>query len=176
MQKKSKEKKIIELLRYLKYNSDPNHPVSLPMISEHFGRPDRLPSGYLPPYDYFGDKNTRNSLIKNLTYAINSDKNGNLLPESEWKIVYNDFKRDYGSDSTSESKRAHHICDIYYNHDFSYDEIDIIIKSLKKNEELSDDERSKMIDKITHTLTSRFYGNRTYISTKVRRELEIRRK
>lgn len=175
--KPSKEMKVIQLLQFLKHYTDRYHPASLAMISEYFGRPERLPSGYLPSHDYFGDKNTRNKLIKNLAYAVNSDLSGTLLPENEWKIIYRDFVRDYGekNEKFNLPKKEHHICNIYYNHSFSYEEIQMILDSISLNDKLSDETKLKLSQKIKAELTSKFFPNRTYISPKVRRELEKKR-
>lgn len=175
--KPSKEMKVIQLLQFLKHYTDRHHPASLAMISEYFGRPERLPSGYLPSYDYFGDKNTRNKLIKNVAYAVNSDSRGTLLPENEWKIIYRDFVRDYGekNEKSNLPKKEHHICDIYYNHSFSYEEIRMILESISSNDKLPDKTKEKLSQKIKAEFTSKFYSNKTYMSPKAQRELEKKR-
>ena len=83
----SKEEKMIRLLQYLKRYTDKNNPASLPLIDYYFEEKYKIKN-------FLGHKTTRRNLIKNLVTILNSDANGNLFPEEEWKLVYDDFVRD----------------------------------------------------------------------------------
>ena len=67
-------------------------------------------------------------------------------------IVYLDFVRDQGIESAE--GKAHHICNIYYNHPFSSGEIYSLISSIDKNDDLSEDKKQNLKSKINKHLKS----------------------
>lgn len=148
--KATKEEKVINLLIYLKQNTDEKHPASIPMITayfdEHFWK------------NYFGDKNTRKTMIKEITRVLNSDSQGNLLPQDQWRIVYDDFVRDYGDNRTLEEHASHHICNIYYRQEFTDDEIRIILDSIYHDETLDQKEQIALRSKFEKHACSKDHG------------------
>jgi len=146
----SKEEKVVRLLDYLRQYTDRYNPASIPQIERYFRK-----QGY---EKFFGNKDTRKNLIKSLVMAMNTDGNGNLLPKEQWRIVYDDFVRE--NTPGSESLKSHHIVNIYYNQEFGDREVDVIIKSIQKNEEISDECRDELIGKIRKSLTNDNYHKR----------------
>ena len=144
--KTSKEEKLLRLLDYLKEYTDENHKASLPMIEEYFTK------HYWP--GYFGDKNTRKNLIKEMVRVLNSNEKGELLPEQEWRVVYDDFVRDYVTEPEVQHAE-HHICNIYYRHPFDKSELLKIMMSISQNESLSSDDKSMLKERLKRELGSR---------------------
>lgn len=146
----SKEEKMIRLLQYLKRYTDKSNPASLPLIDYYFEEKYKIKN-------FLGHKTTRRNLIKNLVTILNSDANGNLLPEDEWRLVYDDFVRDV---KTPGDYDEHRICNLYYVQEFSDLEIDQIKDSIKANVELSDDTKQQLIAKVEKHLQNENYHKR----------------
>lgn len=146
----SKEEKMIRLLQYLKRYTDKNNPASLPLIDYYFEEKYKIKN-------FLGHKTTRRNLIKNLVTILNSDANGNLFPEEEWKLVYDDFVRDVKAPGDYDE---HRICNLYYVQEFSDLEIDQIKDSIKANAELSDDTKQQLITKVEKHLQNENYHKR----------------
>ena len=77
---------------------------------------------------YIGNKETFNDTIVNMANAMNSDSNEMMNPEEEWRIIFDAFARRYGSggnaeEDDEEDTQRMPIRGLYYNHIFSYDEI-----------------------------------------------------
>lgn len=142
----SKEEKVIRLLQYLKANTDENHPASIPMITRFFDE------HFFP--GYFGDKNTRKNMIKELVRVLNTAEDGNLLPREEWIVVYDDFVRDNVTEKEV-AHAEHHICNIYYRHPFRKEEVRNILSSIRANQKLSDEERNELLGKVSQVFVSR---------------------
>lgn len=146
----SKEEKMIRLLQYLKRYTDKNNPTSLPLINYYFEEKYKIKN-------FLGHKTTRRNLIKNLVTTLNSDENGNLLPEEEWKLVYDDFRRDAEAPDGNEE---HHICNLYYVQEFSDCDIDDIKSSIRTNDKLDEEKRKQLIAKIEKYLQNENYHKR----------------
>lgn len=146
----SKEEKMIRLLQYLKRYTDKNNPASLPLIDYYFEEKYKIKN-------FLGHKTTRRNLIKNLVTILNSDANGDLLPEEEWKLVYDDFVRDA---KTPGDYDEHRICNLYYVQEFSDLEIDHIKSSVLANTELDDDIKQQLINKVEKHLQNENYHKR----------------
>ena len=149
-QKISKEEKVIRLLDYLKKYTDENNPASIPQIERYFKA-----KGYP---NFFGTKNTRKNMIKELALAMNTDIDGKLLPKEEWRVVYNDFIKE--NTPGNEPLKAHHIVNLYYKRAFQDIEVKRIIESIKHNSELSEDEIEKLVVKVRKNLANNNYMKR----------------
>lgn len=147
----TKEEKIIRLLKYLKSYTNKGNPTSLPLIDYYFEEEYKIKN-------FLGHKTTRRNLIKNLVLALNSDSKGNLLPEEEWKLVYDDFKRDL---ENPDENREHHICNLYYVQEFSDNDIDILKDSVRYNESVDDEVKKQLIAKIEKHLQNKNYHKRS---------------
>ena len=146
----TKEEKMIRLLQYLKRYTDKNNPASLPLIDYYFEEKHKIKN-------FLGHKTTRRNLIKNLVTILNSDEKGNLLPEEEWKLVYDDFIRDTKEPG---DYAEHRICNLYYIQEFSDTEIDFIKDSIRANSELDNDTKQQLIKKVEKHLQNENYHKR----------------
>ena len=163
----SKEEKMIRLLQYLKEFTDENHPASLPMITRYFD--EHYFKGY------FGDKNTRKNMIKEMVRVLNTAEDGNLLPRDEWTVVYDDFIRDYETEKDS-THAEHHICNIYYRHPVQKDEVQKILSSIRANQMLSQEEKSSLLEKVSQVFSSREFFDMPKTPNQRTREERQRRK
>lgn len=162
----TKEEKLIRLLQYLKAFTDENHPASIPMITryfdEHYGK------------GYFGDKNTRKNMIKEMVRVLNTAEDGNLLPRDEWIVVYDDFVRDHVTEPDI-AHAEHHICNIYYRHPFQKEEVQKLLSSIRANGKLSEEEKGKLLEKVERVFTSReFFAAPLYPEERTRQERKKR--
>ena len=154
-EKATKLERAYKILEYLRKNSDSEHTVtqaSLRRVSEM--------------EKYLGDKETYNNTIVNMAKAMNTDEHGTTKPEEQWKIVFNDFKKKYGDsipnntetdDDKDEETTAMRIRGLYYNHTFSYEEINSLIEGILFSKTLDSKTANEIIEKIENNLTTKFY-------------------
>lgn len=153
----------MRLLDYLKRYTDKRNPASIPQIERYFAS-----KGY--PH-FFGNKNTRKDMIKELVRALNTDINGNLLPYEKWRVVYDDFEKE---NKLGIPLQSHHIVNIYYNQEFDVFDIDVLLNSLNKNMELREDIKQMLINQVCEHLKNENFGKP--FMTPAERTAEIRRK
>ena len=110
---------------------------------------------------YIGNKETFNDTIVNMANAMNSDSNERINPEEEWRIVFDAFAKRYGSEGTEEEDeegtQRMPIRGLYYNHIFSYDEINSLIEGILFSKTMTPEDGEKLIEKIESHLTTKFY-------------------
>lgn len=156
--KPSKYERSYRILEYLRKNSDSRHTItqaSLRKIPELSG--------------FIGDKETYNDTIVNMAMAMNFDADELLKPEDEWKINFKEFTRLYGGKAESDAQNTDEeavygrmpIRGLYYNHTFSYEEIDCLIESILFSKTLDTQTASRLIHKIKNHMTTRFYHSAT---------------
>lgn len=146
----TKEEKIVRLLDYLKKYTDPNNPASIPQIERYFAK-----QGYP---NFFGNKNTRKSIICALSEAMNTDIHGELLPREEWRLVYDDFVKEKNGEK--EEGSAHHIVNLYYNQVFSEEETRQLMHSIEKDADLPENDKKELLQKIRENLANDNFGKR----------------
>ena len=138
--------KALTLLKYLKQYTDKDNPTSMPLIDYYFKE-----KGFP---DYFGTKHSKRrnkrDLIKKLANILNSDIYGNLLPKENWAIVYDG----YGEEQT---KKREFICNLYYNQPFSKYDIDDIINSIKQNQNIDDERKKVLTEKVMSFISNKNY-------------------
>lgn len=148
--KPSKYERSYRILEYLKKNTDQEHKVK---------QSDLRKIEYLK--QYIGNKETFNDTIVNMANAMNSDSNERINPEEEWRIVFDAFAKRYGSEGTEEEDEegTHRmpIRGLYYNHIFSYDEINSLIEGILFSKTMTPEDGKKLIEKIESHLTTKFY-------------------
>lgn len=148
----SKIERAFKLLEYLKKNSDSENTItqaSLRKISE--------------VQNYVGDKETYNDTIVSMAAALNSSIYG-MKPQSEWKLIFNDFIKYYGDEtlenedeSESDDTPKMRIRGLYYNHTFSYDEINSIVESVLFSRTIDTKTANRIIEKLENNFTTKFY-------------------
>lgn len=148
--KPSKYERSYRILEYLKKNTDQEHKVK---------QSDLRKIEYLK--QYIGNKETFNDTIVNMANAMNSDSNERINPEEEWRIVFDAFAKRYGSEGTEEEDeegtQRMPIRGLYYNHIFSYDEINSLIEGILFSKTMTPEDGEKLIEKIESHLTTKFY-------------------
>jgi hypothetical protein len=151
-EKPSKIERAYKILEYLRKNSDSEHTITQASLRK------------IPEIkEYLGDKETYNDTIVKLAIAMNLEEHG-AKPEKEWKIIFNDFRKEYGeSDFEDEEmddfddKQSMKIRGLYYNHTFSYDEINSLIESVLFSKTIDTKSANEIIEKIENNLTTKFY-------------------
>lgn len=149
----SKLERAFKILEYLKNNSDSEHTVTQAAL--------RRESEIEP---YMGDKETYNDTIVKMAMALNFDEYG-VKPEDEWKLIFKDFVKKFGSESLDESdsedeyddNQTMRIRGLYYNHTFTYEEINSMIESILFSKTIDTESANKIIEKIENNLTTKFY-------------------
>lgn len=148
--KPSKYERSYRILEYLKKNTDQEHKVK---------QSDLRKIEYLK--QYIGNKETFNDTIVNMANAMNSDSNERINPEEEWRIVFDAFAKRYGSEGSEEEEeegtQRMPIRGLYYNHIFSYDEINSLIEGILFSKTMTPEDGKKLIEKIENHLTTKFY-------------------
>ena len=148
--KPSKYERSYRILEYLKKNTDQEHKVK---------QSDLRKIEYLK--QYIGNKETFNDTIVNMANAMNSDSNERINPEEEWRIVFDAFAKRYGSEGTEEEDEEDAqrmpIRGLYYNHIFSYDEINSLIEGILFSKTMPPEDGEKLIEKIESHLTTKYY-------------------
>ncbi len=144
----SDTEKALRLLDYLKRFTDKNNPTSMPLIDYYFkekGCPD-----------FFGTPNSKRrnkrELIKKLAAILNTDIDGNLLPQEEWVIVYDG----YGEKT---NKDREFICNLYYNQPFASCDVDDIIKSIEQNQNLDNQRIKELTNKVKRYISNKNYNH-----------------
>lgn len=146
--------KVLRVLEYLRQNTDEKHPITQIKLRDEF--PDCFARS---------SRTATNEMINGFAHALNFDQNGELLPEDEWQIVFDEFKKTYRwdydeSDEDQEDAPAngrmsvHHL---HYQPVFSGDEIDRLIEGVLFSKTLNEKTAKRIVKKIERHLTNRFY-------------------
>ena len=139
------------ILEYLRWNSDREHPVT---------QADMRRSGELK--DYMGGKDTSHNLILSMVMAMNFDEHS-LRPRREWKLSFKEFEAQYGGelqeDDDSEAPELNElrIRGLYYQHSFTYEEVNRLIEAVQLSGTLSTGETKTLTEKLERCLTTKFY-------------------
>ncbi len=147
----------MRILKYLKHHSDEDHPVLISEMSK-----DRRSVGNL------GATETLNDMICGMARALNSGPDEALLPEEQWRLLFNNCKRllegdeedDTFDDEDGKPKARVRIRNLRYRHPFTYEEIDHLIEGVLFSKTLSDGEAHRLVRKIRENLTSKYYTRR----------------
>ena len=159
----SKIERAYKLLQYLKKNSDKDHTIMQKDLRENF-----------EIEKYVGDKETYNDTITKLAMAMNFDEYG-IKPEKDWRIVFNDFTKNYGSKALEKEESdvetltsKMRIRGLYYNPIFTYEEINYIIEAIFFSKTIDSATADILIKKIEENLTSKYYKKNHKIICKVK--------
>jgi len=151
------------LLEYLKRNTDPEHPVSRAELLKYPSMQEDVKV-----------KETFRNEIFNIANALNCDENGSLLPPNQWKIFYKAYSDLYGDgpgdgvdeeddeseeaeDTGAKKKAGPPVEGLYYQHTFSYEEINALIEGVLFSRSLDTKTARLLVQKIEEHLTTRFY-------------------
>ena len=153
-----------KITEYLKKNTDKEHPTTQAAM-----RKDENVSAFL------GAKETSNSYINQIALALNSNENGELLKEKDWRVVFDAFSYVHGSkksktpvEYTSIDKLP--IRNLYYNQPFSYDELDKIIEAITLSQTFDEKTGKKLVKKIKEELGTVYYEEKASAISKIETE------
>ena len=156
-QKPSNFERTYKIIEYLKKNSDSEHTVTQAMLRK------------VPELEvYIGDKQTFNRMIKHAAMTMNFNEE-DIKPEDEWNIVFEEFIRQFGceveemgddEDEELEDIPTMPIRGLFYNHTFSYGEINSLIEGILFSKTLDSKTANYLVDKIEENLTTKFYKKR----------------
>ena len=133
--------KVYRLLEFLKKNTDKNHPATQAKLREMAG--DELSAGIM------GDKGTFSRRLRELSDVYNRDERGEILPQASRKIVFPGFDKPEGSNSKNGK--------IYYNHEVSDYEMDLLVKLIRETPCLTHVEKESLEERLISTLCSKYY-------------------
>ena len=143
-------KKVIEraykILEQLRKNTDKDHTTTSAKIAAMI-EDDKIST------------DTRNEIILTLADLMNDD---GKKDEKDWRIVFDWYTNKYVSDDENEKQFS--TKGLYYNHIFSYEEIDALIEGVRFLKTLDTAAADRIIKKITENLTTKFYKAPTGIS------------
>ncbi len=135
----------IRLLEFLKRNTDKNHPATQQSIREQMG--DELSKQLM------GDKGTYARRLKEIADAFNTDSDGNLMDESDFRINYPGYLQ--AADSGKKNGK------VYYNHPFSEEELTFLIECVRYTHNFTDEEKESLETRLKHELVSKYYSDET---------------
>lgn len=154
--------KTILLLEYLRKNTDENHKVkSIGEIRKYFDEKELN----------IGNNKTVNTLIKRVANAYNADDDEYLLPESEWRIIFDEYIKKYGEhpigDFEGESEEEESDTDemkihnLYYAHEFSHEDIDALVEAVLFSRTIATKDADRIIKILTERFASGHYRNKS---------------
>lgn len=126
-----------KLLSLLKKNTDKNHPINQIGLRKLIGEEKAK--------IILGDKGTFNRRLTDLADAFNTDEDGNVLKEAEWKIVYPGYNKD-GKNGK-----------IYFNQPVNDFEVSFLLKKIDESIEFTDIEKSDLKRRLQDALVSKYY-------------------
>jgi hypothetical protein len=153
-----------KIMQYLKKNTDKDHPTTQASM-----RKDETVAEYL------GAKETSNSYINQIALALNSKSDGTLAKEKDWRIVFDAFSDVHGSKKSSNKVEFTSIDklpirNLYYNQEFSYEELDKIIECIALSDTIDERTAKKLIKKLKEELGTVFYEEKSSSVCKIEPE------
>jgi predicted DNA-binding transcriptional regulator YafY len=144
-----KVERAIRILAYLKKNTDAQHTVSQEELRSSDMR------------EYVGNKETYHNTIMELANVLNSSEDG-YKEEKDWQIIFDDFRKYFGKNSDDielEEDTVMRIKGLYYQHPFSYDDIDRLLEGVYSSKTIGVKEADALAEKIKENLTTKYYEN-----------------
>jgi len=149
--KPNKFERSYKILEYLKKNSDSKHTIA---------RKDLKKVEEIK--EYLGYKSTFNDTIVDMAMAMNFGEH-DVKPKEEWRIVFEDFEKQFDpasdefDDNELDETNRMKIRGLYYNHIFSYEEINYLIEGILFSKTIDTETATQLINKIEEHLTTKFY-------------------
>jgi len=157
-----------KIVEYLKKNTDKDHPTTQAAM-----RKDDSVAEFL------GAKETSNSYINQIALALNTNYDGALNKEKDWKVVFDAFTEVHGSKKKSKIETEYTnieklpIRNLYYNQEFSYEELDKIIECISLSDTLDERTAKKLIKKVKEELGTVFYEEQSSKISKIEPEMIV---
>lgn len=152
------------VLEYLYENTDKEHPVTQAELRQKKELKDW----------YWKDNGTAYRAMGNLITLLNSDENGIVREQEDWRIFSDGFYREYyDEDAPEEDGRSHRTGKIYYRHLFDRDEIWDLVEAVRFSKSIPQERSDSLVDKIQNHLTPCF--NRSALKIRTIKELSVDR-
>ncbi len=150
--KPSNFERTYKIIEYLKKHTDSVHKVTQADLRKS-----------LDVKEYIGDKQTFNRMVNQAAVTMNEDKS-----EDDWLLVFDEYSKRYGdnydfdlfeeeSDDYDDMEQSLPIRGLYYNHIFSYEDINNIVESIVFSKTLDTETTNRLINKIEENLTTKYY-------------------
>ena len=133
--------KTFKLLEVIRKNTDKDHPATQQALRDE--------AGETLSREAMGDKGTYARRLAELAEAYNTDENGELLPENQWKIVYPGFRRPENSGQKNGK--------VYYAHPVSGEEMDFLISCVRRTHDFTSEEKVSLEKRLKEALSSKYY-------------------
>lgn len=149
--KPNKFERSYKILEYLKKNSDSKHTIA----RKDLEKVEEIK-------EYLGYKSTFNDTIVDMAMAMNFGEH-DVKPKEEWRIVFEDFEKQFDpasdefDDNELDETNRMKIRGLYYNHIFSYEEINYLIEGILFSKTIDTETATQLINKIEEHLTTKFY-------------------
>ncbi len=145
----SAPEKTIRFLDYLRKNTDENHTVQLKDIKAAFREMGLNP----------GVNNTLHDFIVGVANACNADVEESVLPQAEWRVMFDDYIEKYGEQPVEDEtdREWMQIRNLYYVPEFSYKELDALIEAVRFSRTLTAKEAEKIIKTLEEKFASKYY-------------------
>lgn len=133
----------LKLIEILKKYTDEDHPITQKGIRAIDGADELM-----------GYKNSFTRRLFEIAEAYNTDIDGSLLDEKDWKIVYPGYKerKEHPEQSGIRNRK------IYYNHSIEKHELDFLIHSIRKAEVFSEKEKKSLEKRLINEMASVHYS------------------
>ncbi len=149
--KPNKFERSYKILEYLKKNSDSKHTIT----RKDLEKVEEIK-------EYLGYKSTFNDTIVDMAMAMNFGEH-DVKPKEEWRILFEDFEKQFDpasdefDDNELDETNRMKIRGLYYNHIFSYEEINYLIEGILFSKTIDTETATQLINKIEEHLTTKFY-------------------
>lgn len=148
MRNLNKQERVIKFLDYLKKNTDIDHTI----------KPEDIRKAFTVQGLNIGNSKTLHDFIIELADAFNLDKDEIILPKADWRIVFDDYVEAYSDNADSQSEKDYlHIKNLYYNPEFSYEDIDALVEAIRFSRTMEPDRADKLIDILENNFASKYY-------------------
>lgn len=157
-ERKSNFEKCFRILEYLRRYSDKEHRLDQSDLRKVSGLSECI-----------GDKGAFNDNINAMAETLNYDEFG-IKEEKDWRLIFDAFTRENGDDYLEDDAELpwqienengvlprRPVKNIYYNHLFSYEDIDAIEEGILFSKTIGTERAEKLIARIEDNLTSIYY-------------------
>lgn len=148
MRNLNKQERVIKFLDYLKKNTDIDHTI----------KPEDIRKAFTVQGLNIGNSKTLHDFIIELADAFNLDKDETILPKADWRIVFDDYVEAYSDNDDSKSEKDYlQIKNLYYNPEFSHEDIDAMVEAIRFSRTMEPDRAERLIDILENNFASKYY-------------------
>lgn len=138
MRKLNQQERVIEFIKFLRQSTDESHKI----------KPEDIKKAFKAKGMNIGSPNTLHAFVISLANAMNLDENERLLPKEEWRVVFDDYAQD---------KEDWHIKNLYFNPEFSHDDIDAMVEAIRFSRTMEPERAERLINTLENNFASKYY-------------------